>query len=281
MAFSWASAQAQLFVMPSGPGALYFGIEGGWTLLDDAKGRVGTVGFTQRFNDGFNVGARAGYEWGPLRFEEEFNFANNKADRFCALGACVPVNGQRNRYAIMTNAIYDFTFGWPITPHVGVGIGAVNLSDKISTKPPSAFTVASSNTWELGYQGIAGIRYNINPALAFDLDYRYLATTDPTFRAVGGVRYKSEYSTHNVVASLRGGWGSRRPAASRSSARKPISRNPPGPERPRHPLPPRSAPRFFFARDQPALVAAGSRRRCNASPNKLQATTVRKIISPG
>ena len=29
MAFSWADAQAQWFVMPSGPGALYFGIEGG------------------------------------------------------------------------------------------------------------------------------------------------------------------------------------------------------------------------------------------------------------
>jgi outer membrane protein OmpA-like peptidoglycan-associated protein len=212
MAFSWASAQAQLFVMPSGPGALYFGIEGGWTLLDDAKGRVGSIGFTQRFNDGFNVGARAGYEWGPLRFEEEFNFANNKADRFCAVGACVPINGQRNRYAIMTNAIYDFTLGWPVTPHLGFGIGAVNLSDKISTKPPAAFTVASSNDWQFGYQGIAGIRYNINPALAFDLDYRYLATTDPTFRAVGGVKYRSEYSTHNVVASLSVRFGAPPPA---------------------------------------------------------------------
>src|SRR5437762_12016302 len=72
MAFSWASAQAQLFLMPSGPGALYFGIEGGWTSLQDATGRTGGFNFTQKFNDGFNVGARAGYEWGPLRFEEEF-----------------------------------------------------------------------------------------------------------------------------------------------------------------------------------------------------------------
>src|SRR6184192_2722682 len=144
MALSWADAQAQLFAFPSGPGALYFGIEGGWTHLNDAKGRVGGVGFTQKFDEGFNVGARAGYEWGPLRFEEEFNFGTNKATTISSGGVNLAVSGQRNRYAIMTNAIYDFTFGWPITPHVGVGVGAVNLVDKASTKPPAAFTLASS-----------------------------------------------------------------------------------------------------------------------------------------
>jgi len=212
MAFSWASAQAQLFVMPSGPGALYFGIEGGWTHLEDTKGNLAGIGVTQRFDEGFNVGARAGYEWGPLRFEEEFNFGENKNTRLSAFGFNTPINGQRNRYAIMTNAIYDFTLGWPVTPHIGVGIGAVNLSDKISTKPPFAFTVDSNSQWEFGYQAIAGIRYNINPALAFDLDYRYLATTDPTFRAAGGFKYRSEYSTHNVVASLSVRFGAPPPA---------------------------------------------------------------------
>jgi len=211
MAFSWA-AQAQLFVMPSGPGALYFGIEGGWTHLEDTSNKLGGIGFKQRFDEGFNAGARAGYEWGPLRFEEEFNFGSNKDTRLSILGANVPISGQRNRYAIMTNAIYDFTLGWPITPHLGVGIGAVNLRDSMSTKPPFAVTLASNSQWEFGYQAIAGIRYNINPALAFDLDYRYLATTDPTFRTVTGAKYKSEYSTHNVVASLSVRFGAPPPA---------------------------------------------------------------------
>jgi outer membrane protein OmpA-like peptidoglycan-associated protein len=211
MAFSWA-AQAQLFVMPSGPGALYFGIEGGWTHLEDTSNKLGGIGFKQRFDEGFNAGARAGYEWGPLRFEEEFNFGSNKDTRLSILGANVPISGQRNRYAIMTNAIYDFTLGWPITPHLGVGIGAVNLRDSMSTKPPFAVTLASNSQWEFGYQAIAGIRYNINPALAFDLDYRYLATTDPTFRTATGAKYKSEYSTHNVVASLSVRFGAPPPA---------------------------------------------------------------------
>ena len=103
MAFSWASAQAQLFVMPSGPGALYFGIEGGWTHLNGAEGR--------KWDEGFNLGARAGYEWGPLRFEEEFNFATNKLHSWSVPGLVLPVTGLRNRYAIMTNAIYAMPGG--------------------------------------------------------------------------------------------------------------------------------------------------------------------------
>jgi outer membrane protein OmpA-like peptidoglycan-associated protein len=221
LAFSWVSAQAQLFVMPSGPGALYFGIEGGWTHLDDTTGKVGALSFTQKYEEGYNVGARAGYEWGPLRFEEEFNFGTNKLNGLAIAGIGLPVTGQRNRYAIMTNAIYDFTIGWPITPHIGVGIGAVDLHDGISLRPGSGIgggvcsqscTLASSSEWEFGYQAIAGIRYNINPSLAFDLDYRYLATTDPTFKGVTGVKYKSEYSTHNVIASLSVRFGAPPPA---------------------------------------------------------------------
>ena len=38
-ALSWADAQAQFLVAPSGPGAWYFGGEGGWTTLDYGPGR--------------------------------------------------------------------------------------------------------------------------------------------------------------------------------------------------------------------------------------------------
>jgi OOP family OmpA-OmpF porin len=224
MAFSWATAQAQWLAMPSG-GAWYFGIEGGWTHLNDATGHIAGRSFTERFNDGYNVGARAGYEWGPWRLEEEFNFGTNKLSNasFGVLGS-PGVTGQRNRYALMTNLLYDFggldffrNLGWAISPHIGAGIGAVSQHDAISLLPPGSpliggNTVASSSTTELGYQGIAGIRYNINPALAFDLDYRYLGTLDPTFKAIGGFKYKSEYSSHNVLASLSVRFGAPPPA---------------------------------------------------------------------
>jgi len=201
MALSSADASAQFLAMPSGPGAWYFGGEGGWTMLDNGTGSAAGVGITHRYDDGFNIGARAGYEWGPWRLEEEFNFRQNGIRNVSALGASFNTTGNRNTYAFMTNLIYDFTFGWPVTPHIGGGIGAVQLHD--SWGIPGIGTITSSSSWQFGYQAIAGIRYNINPALAFDVDYRYMGTTDPSFGTnFAGVRYTSSYSSHSVLASL-------------------------------------------------------------------------------
>ena len=63
MALSSADASAQFLAMPSGPGAWYFGGEGGWTMLENGTGSAAGVGLTHRYDDGFNIGARAGYEW--------------------------------------------------------------------------------------------------------------------------------------------------------------------------------------------------------------------------
>jgi OmpA-OmpF porin, OOP family len=215
VALSWGNAQAQLLAMPSGPGAWYFGGEGGWTDLESPQTGISSTGFghhavSESFDSGFNVGARAGYEWGPWRFEEEFRYQQNSITS-ASLGPIGggAVGGDRDAYAIMTNLIYDFTFGWPITPHIGAGIGAVDLHDGFSASKLG--TIASSNDVEFGYQAIAGIRYNFNPTLALDIDYRYLATTDPTFRfggtgaaklGIAGGAYTSGYATHSILASL-------------------------------------------------------------------------------
>ena len=221
VALSWADAQAQLFVGPGGPGAWYFGGETGWTMLENQTGHTtGGIKVKESWGDGWGVGARTGYEWGPWRLEEEFRFITNGLSSLTigGLGTSTLVGGNRDAYAFMTNAIYDFNAGWAVTPHIGAGIGAVILHDTASIKPGSAIKPAggvfsSSSTAELGYQGIAGIRYNINPALAFDLDYRYLGTTDPTFASKTGLgKFTSGYSTHSILASLSMRFGAPPPA---------------------------------------------------------------------
>ncbi len=204
MTLGWGNAQAQLLVAPAGPGAWYFGGEGGWTALNNQSGKFSGfagVKHNETFSDGFNVGARGGYEWGPWRFEEEFRYQSNGENRFGIGPFNFKSTGDRTAYAIMTNALYDFNIGWAVTPHIGAGVGAVGLHDAVGIK--GFGTIAHSTDWEFGYQGIAGIRYNINPSLAFDLDYRYLATAGATFRTnIGKIRYTSGYDTHNIVASL-------------------------------------------------------------------------------
>src|SRR3954454_3473870 len=221
------SAEAQMFALPSG-GAFYVGGEGGWTWLNDATmhptGTLSTAlgGRSKKmsFSGGPLAGVRAGYEWGPWRLEEEFAYRINGIDSVGGIG----VNGNRTSYAFMTNFIAGtnqwFNLGFPIDPYIGAGIGAVVLRDGWSAGPFTGAvatpfgpvtgaqvsgTWASSTSTQFGYQAIAGIRYNINPSLAFDIDYRYFATTDPSFKVAkgkGGGSYSSETSSNNVMASF-------------------------------------------------------------------------------
>jgi OmpA-OmpF porin, OOP family len=212
VAFGCAPAHAQILTMPSG-GAWYIGGEGGWTDLNNQSDRGLPAGFpsappggraSAHFDDGFNVGARVGYQWGSWRLEEEYSYRENTLSSFN--GKTPPVwKGHREAHALMTNVLYDFTIGWPISPHVGFGIGAVDVRDQVDRNSAAAPNgdVLSGDSWEFGYQAIAGVEYNVNPRLAVDLDYRYLATTDMTLqdRAFGGT-YKTGYDSHNFLVSL-------------------------------------------------------------------------------
>jgi OOP family OmpA-OmpF porin len=196
-------ALAALLLAGGSQAQIYIGGEAGWTGLLDAHDTIaGVTTVTTQFTGGFNAGVRGGYEWGPWRFEEEYSYRQNSAHDLAGYGFKVPATGgDRHTNAIMTNVLYDFTLGYPITPHLGVGVGAVDMFDGL--KVPGIGQLFNDSTWQFGYQGIGGIRYNINPALTVDLDYRYLATTQPTFSIPGtGLHYRSSYKTNNLVASL-------------------------------------------------------------------------------
>src|SRR5271168_1506658 len=268
VAFGCAEANAQ-FAWLGGPypAVFYVGPEGGWTSLGNQKDTITTTPFrvdtgtnpppngpffsnfsgSARYNSGFNAGARLGIQYGPIRVEEEYSYRHNGLSGFGAFfgpNLNSAFTGERNTDAIMTNFIYDFSIGWPITPHIGFGIGALNNVDSISLNPVTLTglplttvsgpggvigrigtgtpfpnptiggTFLKNSQWNFGYQAIAGFRYDINPLLAFDLDYRYLASTSPTYLSRGiapfppfglpanSVRYTSGYNTQNIVASL-------------------------------------------------------------------------------
>jgi len=257
-----ANAQSTWFGGPY-PVAFYIGPEGGWTSLNNENNNItnvpnnlGLPGRNQvRFDSGFNAGVRGGVQWGPIRVEEEYNYKHNSLSNlgpFANNSFNGAVTGDRNTHAIMTNFIYDFGgwFSWPLTPHIGFGIGAVDIVDSASlttgTIPgPISFTLPTgpvfipgpqtfggtlfknNSSWQFGYQGIAGFRYDINPLLAFDLDYRYFATTETTYNNKGvfpfpngnrgtnvlsGLRVRTGYSTNNIVASLTMKFGAPPPA---------------------------------------------------------------------
>ena len=170
-----------------------------------------------QFNAGFNAGMRGGYQLRPWRFEEEYSYRRNDVVKYDAVGVSAnEASGNRHSNSIMTNAIYEITIGWPLTPHIGVGIGAINVYDGL--KVPGRGILFNNSSWQFGYQAIAGLRYDINPALALDLDYRYLATTESTFLIPNTVlHYRTGANTNNFVASLTYRFGAL-PTDSRATA---------------------------------------------------------------
>jgi opacity protein-like surface antigen len=194
-------ARAQL--ASSGPGGLYIGGEVGWTQLTDSTITGNGSVAQETFQDGYNIGARAGYQMGPWRFEGEFAYRSNDVQGLTKISpkheAPKSVTGDRHTTAELANLIYDFDLGWPITPHIGGGIGAAQVHQNLN---PSNGSGTFSSATVFAYQGIVGLRYPITPAVALDLDYRYFATTAPTFTTVGGVAVSADHETHNLVASL-------------------------------------------------------------------------------
>src|ERR1700751_132593 len=77
---------------------VYVGVEGGWTSLPDRTDTIpGVTSAVAAFDNGFNAGARVGYEWGAWRFEEEYRYRQNGIHNLAGAGFTVNgVSGNRH-----------------------------------------------------------------------------------------------------------------------------------------------------------------------------------------
>jgi opacity protein-like surface antigen len=195
-----ASLALFLGLMSDARAQYYLGGQAGWTGQPYQTDTIdGMAAIPVGFNGGYNLGVRGGRRLGPWRFEEEYSYRHNNVAEYGEVS--MEVNGARHSQSILTNVIYDFDVGWPITPHFGVGIGAMEVSDRLSVPTPRVFL--SDSGWQFGYQAIAGLRYDFSALLSLDLDYRYLATTESMFRIPNtNLHYRTGDNTNNFVASL-------------------------------------------------------------------------------
>lgn len=205
-------ANSQTWWSAAGPGNLYVGIDGGWTDLMTLRNAVDVASqgpdkgqsavSRERFSAGYNLGGHAGYQWGPWRLEGEVDYRRNDSH---GLQMITPVNrpgraagAERHAISELANLIYDFDLGWPVTPHIGGGIGAAEVTRNLT----NMFGGTHDTVTVFAYQALGGVRYQINPLLAFDIDYRYFATRPTNFISTNPDLIKSEYKSHNVVIGL-------------------------------------------------------------------------------
>jgi outer membrane protein OmpA-like peptidoglycan-associated protein len=148
------------------------------------------VGFAGVLSVGYGLG-------NGLRFEIEGDARDNKLKNSNAAninGTRIGVGGDEIKYGGMFNALYDFDFGFPVVPYVGVGVGYQWAQEQnfraytgqFGTGGLASLYRTNQGDGAFAYQGIVGAAFPIAavPGLSLTAEYRYLGMTgDRTLNA--------------------------------------------------------------------------------------------------
>ena len=140
-----------------------------------------------------------GYDWGSFRADAEVSLRTNDVTEAKIDNNTFAKNGYFRTIGIMANGYYDFDFGSAFVPYIGAGVGVAMLNSELKA---NGNKFNDFNT-QFAYQGIAGVSYNFEPNIAFNLEYRYLGNTEPTFTD-NGVKLKYDSSNnHTILLGVR------------------------------------------------------------------------------
>ena len=200
----------------------YVTIFGGWVgvdaFADPHPNSAPVVNQTQAsFNDGWGLGGAIGRQLTcNLRMESEFVYRNNTGNQFTVNnynnGNLVGtqswnVTGQLNSYTTMTNIYRDFKGRGCWTPYIGGGIGICYLDGDFQVPQINGTYQVDDNCF--AYQGIAGVRCQINCRTSLFCEYRYFTTdgveysggiNGPLANTVSG---EFDNTSHNVFVGLK------------------------------------------------------------------------------
>jgi opacity protein-like surface antigen len=195
-------------------------------VLSGASGTINCGSFqwetTQDYDPGFVGSAALGYRIADnFRLEGELLYQNNEngqgestitSNFYGRPKKSEPSaffdSGERERIAYLLNGYYDFKNGTPFTPYITAGMGGYHLRLKSQD-------VSTENDLDFAWQAGAGINYQLNDQISFDLKYRYFGGADAQFdtRFIGNSpnseTVTSDYydvGEHQILAGIRVGF---------------------------------------------------------------------------
>jgi len=171
-------------------------------------------------NKGIGIYAAIGVDRGSnWRLEGEFSYRNNDVRHLAGDGIAFPgwstLSGDQSVMALMFNAIYDFSNDSKITPYIGAGLGVGRFEADFGGTNPSLQALAiNDKSYNLAYQGIAGIAFALAENVALDLSYRYFGAENVRYQGTingGPSDFKTDYRTHTAFLGLRWNFGASAP----------------------------------------------------------------------
>src|SRR5260370_34944027 len=108
MASATIALMATVFIADATAQTIYFGGEGGWSHLNNQSDRfLPGASVRTRYDEGFAVGARVGYEMGPWRFEEEYTYRSNDLNKLSVAGVTIPASTRSRQSPAVLRALLD------------------------------------------------------------------------------------------------------------------------------------------------------------------------------
>ena len=95
-------------------------------------------------------------------------------------------SGSKSEWVFLANGYVDLGTWWCVTPYIGAGVGMANIridgfrDDGFNNFGISTAYAANADKWNFAWAAHAGISYQVTPAMAIDLGYRYLSMGDGT-----------------------------------------------------------------------------------------------------
>ena len=189
-------------------GNFYLGLHGGVAIPDDSKasdsdGRY-NIDYDYDFDGSLTVGYNLGDKYPKLgrgRVELELNYAENDLDEADFVEGKVGADGSIKRTAVMVNTIgeHKTSSGVIIYALLGGGFAKIELDNATILDQP----LADDDETELAFQVGAGIGWEMNRHITYDIGYRYLLTTDPNFTTDEDKGLDYEYGCHRILAGIR------------------------------------------------------------------------------
>jgi len=189
-------------------GNFYLGLHGGAAILDESKAKDSEGSYNIDYDLGFDGSITLGYNLGDRypkigrgRVEFELNYAENDLDEADFVEGKVGADGSVKRTGFMFNTIgeHKTRSGVIIYALLGGGWAKIELDNATIVDKP----LADDDDTQLAFQVGAGVGWQLNKHITYDLGYRYFATLDPDFAGDDGKRLDYEYGCHRILAGIR------------------------------------------------------------------------------
>lgn len=194
----------------AGHTGLYAGAFLGGSVVPAATSSDDQGSFNLTYAPGLTGTAVLGWELAPGssvgegRIELEYSRRSNRLDKADFLQGKVPADGSMTVDSLLLNTFGVYRSKSPFTPYFGVGAGAARIAaDNLKV---TGQLLSNSDALAFAYQAGTGVDYLLAGALYLDLGYRFFGIIPPRLTESNGLKFKSDYFSHNVVLGLRLGF---------------------------------------------------------------------------